>query len=271
MAIIDAYDHYQRGRGFSEATIRRRRSTITQFADLLLPKPIDRAALADVEDFLGQFTVARTRHAYRSDLRCFYTWAVTRELMPTNPTVLVDPVKIPRSLPRPFGPEAAVLMLVGSARVRQMVALGLYAGLRCAEIAVLDVADISTWSTPPVIVVRSGKGGKDRVVPAHPQLVGLLAERPRAGPMFANRRGVAVSSKAVSSSIRSHLRRCGIDGVPHQLRHTFATEMTRQAQGDIFTVATVMGHSSVNDTMRYAGWSGAGAEIIARMFGGEAA
>lgn len=208
----------------------------------------------------------RTRHAYRSDLRAFFGWAVNRDLLPDDPTVLVDPVKIPRSLPRPIGPEVNIALLVGSRRVRQMVGLGLYAGMRCGEIAAIDVADIATWSDPAVLTVRGGKGGRDRVIPMHPTLVDLLEDRPRSGPLFPNRRGVAVLAASVSQTIGRHLQRCGINATPHQLRHTFATEMTRRAQGDIFTVATVMGHSSVNDTMKYAGWSGAAAEIVARMF-----
>jgi integrase/recombinase XerD len=217
------------------------------------------------------FRAARTRHAYRSDLRSFFAWAVTRDLLPTNPAAAVDPIKIPRSLPRPIGPEIAVALLVGSRRTRQMVGLGLYAGLRCAEIAALDVSDVADWDEPGTIVVRAGKGGRDRVIPLHPDLAELLSARPKSGPMFPNAAGVPIQAASASATIRKHLQRCGINATPHQLRHTFATEMTKRAHGDVFTVATVMGHSSVNDTMRYAGWSGAGAEIVALMFGGDAA
>jgi integrase len=269
--ILDDYERYQTTRGFSPCTIKRRRTTLTQFGRLLSPKQFDRATLADVEEFLAMFPAARTRHAYKSDLCSFYGWSVTRELLPSNPAAQVDPVKVPRSLPRPIGPEIKVALLVGTRRIRQMVGLGLYAGLRCAEIAAVDVSDIATWSTPPTLVVRGGKGARDRVVPLHPELVELLADRPRSGPMFPNRAGRPVRASSVSQTIRRHLLRCGIDATPHQLRHTFATEMTRRARGDVFTVATVMGHSSVNDTMRYAGWSGAAAEIVALMFGGDAA
>lgn len=269
--ILDNYDTYQRTRGFSELTIKRRRSTLTRFCRFILPKPLDRAALGDVEEFLAMFRAPRTRHAYKSDLSSFFRWAVTRDLLPTNPVAQVDPVKIPRALPRPIGPEVQTALLTGSRRVRQMVGLGLYAGLRCAEIAALDVSDIADWSDPPNLVVRAGKGGRDRVVPMHPVLVELLRARPKAGPLFPNRQGRPVLAASVSQSIRRHLRQCGIDATPHRLRHSFATEMTRRARGDVFTVATVMGHSSVNDTMRYAGWAGAGAEIVAAMFPGDAA
>lgn len=270
--ILDNFDTYQLTRGFSPLTIKRRRSTLTRFCGFIRPKRLDRAVLGDVEDFLSMFRAPRTRHAYKSDLSSFFTWAVTRDLLPANPVAKVDPVKIPRSLPRPLGPEVEVALLTGARRVRQMVGLGLYAGLRCAEIAALDVSDIADWSTPPNIVVRGGKGGRDRVVPLHPALAELLYARPKAGPMFPNRQGQPVLAASVSQTIRRHLQRCGMPhATPHQLRHSFATEMTRRARGDVFTVATVMGHSSVNDTMKYAGWSGAAADIVAAMFPHDAA
>lgn len=268
--ILDGYDTYQRTRGFSPATLKRRRSTLTRFCKVIAPKSLGRATLADVEEFLGMFGAARTRHAYRSDLRSFFNWAVTRDLLPANPAALVDPIKIPRSLPRPIGPHVTLALLVGSRRVRQMVGLGMYAGLRCAEIAALDVGDIADWLDPPVLTVRSGKGGRDRMIPLHPALIELLMARPRAGALFPGPTGRPVQAASVSQAIRRHFERCGIDATPHQLRHQFASEMIRRANGDIFTVATVMGHSSVNDTMKYAGWSGAGAEIVASMFPGAA-
>lgn len=269
--ILDQFDAYQRTRGFAETTVKRRRGTMTRFAKFTEPKTLDRASLTDVEEFLGLYTAARTKHAYRSDIRCFYQWAVTRELLPLNPTVLVDPVKIPRSLPRPIGPEVAVALVTGSRRIRQMVGIGLYAGLRCAEIAALDVSDVATWSDPPLLTVRDGKGGRDRVIPMHPLLVELLEDRPRSGPLFPGRRGECVQAASVSQSIRRHFERCGIDATAHRLRHSFATEMTRRANGNIVAVAAVLGHSSMNDTMRYVGWAGESAGIIATMYTPKAA
>lgn len=265
MQLVDQFSRYQRGRGFSTETIRRRRRSLLQFARHLEPKTLERATLADIEEWLLGYRAARTRHAYRSDLRTFYGWATARDLLPLNPAALVDPVKVPKSLPRPIGDEVLAAMYTGSLRVRRMIGLGLLAGLRAGEIAALDASDVALHTKPPTIVVRAGKGGKDRVIPAHPMLVELLAGIP-AGPVFANQYGEPIKSKSCSQTIRAHLVRCGISATAHQLRHTFGTEMARAAKGNLLAVANVMGHGSMNTTRGYVGWSGEAEAIIADMF-----
>lgn len=271
--LIDAYARYQRSRGFSERTITRRTNTLKQFARLIAPAGPSKATREDVEHFLASKAAARTRHAYRSDLRTFYNWALRRELVDHDPTALIDPIKVPKSLPRPLHGDLDGLMLVGRIEMRRMVGLGLYAGLRCAEIAALDGADIIRHSSPPIIVVRNGKGGKDRVVPIRPQLLGLLADAPSSGPVFPNpATGRPVKPKSVSAAMKRHLEACGVDGVPHQLRHTFGTVAARAAQGDLQAVAAAMGHESLQTTKGYAAFDGGRlAPMFDRMDGGDAA
>lgn len=268
--LIDAYARYQRGRGFSERTVDRRTATLKQFARLIAPAGPARATVEDVENFLASKQSARTRHAYRSDLRTFYKWAVRRGLLPDDPTELIDPVKVPKSLPRPLHGDLDGLLLVGRIETRRMVALGLYAGLRCAEIAVLDGADIIRHTEPPILVVRDGKGSKDRVVPLRPELLMLLADAPLSGPVFPNRStGRPIRAKSVSAAIKRHLEACGVEGVPHQLRHTFGTNAARVAGGDLQAVAAAMGHGSLETTKGYAAFDGGRlAPLFAKMYGG---
>jgi integrase/recombinase XerD len=271
--LIEDYARYQRSRGFSERTIARRTTTLTLFAKLVAPAGPNDATMEDVENFLASKTSARTRHAYRSDLRTFYNWAIRRGLLTNDPTVLIDPIKVPKSLPRPLYGDLDGLMLVGRIEVRRMVALGLYAGLRCAEIAVLDGSDIHLHVIPPVLVVRDGKGAKDRVVPIRRPLVPLLRDAPRSGPVFPNHStGRPVKAKSVSAAIKRHLQACEVDGVPHQLRHTFGTTAAQAAGGDLQAVAVAMGHGSLETTKGYAAFDGGRlAPMFERMDGGDAA
>lgn len=265
--MIDQFTAYQRSRGFSEATIRRRTMTLGSFSRFLQPMDLAAAELGDVEEWLQTKRSARTRHAYQSDLRVFYTWAAKRDLVDDNPAALLDSIKVPKSLPRPIGDEIHAALLCGSLRTRRMVALGLYAGLRCAEIAAVDCGDVNTKTAPPVLVVRNGKGGKDRVVPLHPVLADLLADLPEHGPLF-TWAGRPVRPESVSRTIRRHLEGCGIDATPHQLRHTFGTEAYRVTR-NLLLVGGLMGHESTDTTKGYVGLAGDGAEAIGRMFGGD--
>lgn len=261
--LIDAYVAWQDGRAFSPRTTRRRRTTLRQFAELIHPRPFDAATLDDAETWLRSKASANTRHAYRSDLRGFYGWAVQRGHLDRNPVAALDPVRVPKGLPRPFrGDQFLHAFATADGPVQLMVGFGGFAGLRCAEIAALDYADLWTHTTPPLVVVRRGKGGKDRTVPMHPELVAALGRPPSAGPVFPGR-----SPEAVSKAIKRHLRRCGIDGVPHQLRHTFGTSAMAASRGDVVLVKTLMGHEDMNTTLRYSGWAGGpAAEVIRTMF-----
>lgn len=169
--------------------------------------------------------------ADRSDLRAFYGWAIDRGLMDVDPSAKLGSIKVPQALPRPFGDDVLGALTIGQLRTRRMVGLGLYAGLRCAEIAALQAQDVWLHSLPPVLVVRNGKGGKDRTIAMAPALVDLLRGTPSSGPVFPGRAAAAVRPATVSALIRRHLTRAGVDGTAHQLRHTFGTEFARQAGG----------------------------------------
>lgn len=206
----------------------------------------------DLEEFLSTKPAARTRHAYRSDLRTFYAWAVKRDVLTVDPAAGLDSVKVPKALPRPLGDEARSLLLHGDRVTRQMVALGLFAGLRCAEIAGLCGEDVWMHGDECTIVVRDGKGGKDRSIPMSSELREVLGKVSSSGPLFPGKNGRrTVTPGTVSARIRRHLARAGIDATPHQLRHTFGTAVARRSGGDVVLTATWMGHGSTDTTMGY--------------------
>lgn len=260
---------HMRYRNLSKATIRRRRATLALFSRYLAPKDLVLATHDDIETFLGTRTAARTKHAYRSDLRVFYQWLTDKGILETSPAAKIAGVKVPKSLPRPL-PVAEVMgtLTFGSRPVRRMIALALFAGLRCHEIAQLHAEDVWLHGQPPMVVVRHGKGAKDRAIPMHPELVSLLRDIPPSGPVFPGRNHPTMRPYSVSSAIARHLERAGIDGTPHQIRHVFGTELARQSGGDLLLTATLMGHESTATTMGYVRLTpGLAGAVVATMYG----
>lgn len=269
--MIDQFMKHQRYRGLSRATMERRRDVLRQFQRFIEPLSLEQATAEHLEEFIGSKRAPRTKHAYRSDLRVFYAWAMSHKLVAENPALALDTIRVPKPLPRPLAPAvAATLLYFGSRPVRVMIALALFAGLRTFEIAGLDGSDVWLHSTPPTIVVRNGKGTKDRSVPIHPTLRELLAGMPTAGPLFPSRlTGRAMVPESVARAMSRHMQMGGVDATPHQLRHTFVTEVAHRSGGDMRLTADLAGHESMNTTLGYVRLLRTdGAEVIGRMFPG---
>lgn len=238
-------------RSLSAATIKRRTTSLGSFERWMAPASITTATGADVEEWLSTFIAARTRAAYRADLGAFYRWAQRRQVVEHSPVADTDPIRVPKSLPRPIAVDA-VPMIVAAAPMplRLALALAAYAGLRRAEIINVTTADVQLVPRP-VLAVRNGKGGKDRIVPLHPALVAMLSGVRNDGSHL-----VPMSYDALGRAVSAHLARMGVVGTLHQFRHSFGTEMARVLDGNLVAVGALMGHENPATTQGYVGWGG---------------
>ena len=248
MRLVDAFIDHQRYLGHAGRTMSRRRSTLEQLAAYLHPRPLFEMTGADLEGFLGHWACAQTRTSYFGDVRAFFVWAYKRELIDGDPTVKVDRPKVPQRQARPIA-VGDVRHLIDSTvdpTARRMIMLAALGGLRCSEIAGLHGDDV--FVEDRVLVVRQGKGNKDRIVPMSAELRLGLAQVPR-GALFPG-----VGGPRVGKIITRELRRCGIVARPHDLRHSFGTQAAIALRGDLVKLASIMGHASTTTTERYVRW-----------------
>ncbi len=126
----------------------------------------------------------QTRHVYTRQLAAFYHWAIRARIIVDDPTEEVVRPRLPRPLPRPMDPtDLCHALEVADDRKGAMLALAAYAGLRCQEIAGLRIEDVD-FKRKRILVVH-GKGGKERVVPLHPEVaVRLQRIAPKYGYVF---------------------------------------------------------------------------------------
>lgn len=146
------------------------------------------------------------------------------------------------------------------ARDKAILATLFGAGLRRSEAARLELADYD--ADGGTLRVRSGKGGKERLVPlatgAADALEDWLAVRgSESGPLFQpiNKGGHiqprGLSSQAVYDLCVKRSRQAGVtDFAPHDARRTLASNALDASQ-DVIAVSGLLGHSSVNTTARY--------------------
>ena len=132
-------------------------------------------------------------------------------------------------------------------------------GIRVGEAARADVSDLDVREG--VLLVRSRKGRKDRIVPVQGRaavaLGTYLAEacpellkRPDAA-LFVSRHGARLSIVGRRAAVRRHGEAIGLRISPHTLRHTCATHLLR-GRADIRHVQELLGHRSLTTTALYA-------------------
>lgn len=259
--MIEEFLDHQRVRGFSPRTVNRRAWSLGLWNDYV-SGGLSTATATDVERFLLRWPSAQSRYSVRSDLNQAYRYWERRWGWP-NPVAGTDAPRLRRRAATPI-PPAEVRRAIGSAGgvVRPMIALGAFAGLRCSEIAALTGADIHREAGR--VVVREGKGGNDRVLPLAAE---LAAELDLAGVVGAGALFPGITGAGVGDRIRRHFRAIGVEGRPHDLRHSFGTEVAKRANGNLVLVARLMGHASVTTTQRYVSWSPDGRELVAGLYG----
>jgi integrase/recombinase XerD len=134
-------------------------------------------------------------------------------------------------------------------RNRAAVALMLHAGLRVEEVSLLSAADITIGERSGSVLVRNGKGSKQRTVPlsliARISIAPWLDLKPDAASLF------DLTTRSLQRIVSDIGNRIGVpDLTPHWLRYTFAKKL-EQSGVAIDTIRDLLGHNSIETTRRY--------------------
>ena len=214
-----------------------------------------------------------------SSLRSFYAYYFKREMIHTNPTVLVDVPKIhQKSIIRLEADEVALLLdyiehggddLTGQKKVYYektkdrdlaLVTLLLGTGVRVSECVGLDIEDVD-FKNNGIKVTR--KGGNEMVVYFGPEvekaLKNYLEVRKNIVPveghehaLFYSTQRKRIGIQAVENLVKKYARQVTTTKkiTPHKLRSTYGTALYQET-GDIYLVADVLGHKDVNTTKKH--------------------
>ena len=223
MHDIDAFVDQQRANGLQLATVNRRVAALKTFFDFLAEES---------DDLSWPNPVRFKRHAG----------------------------KRPRALPRDVRDEdiERVWEVMVSARDRAWFALMVRAGLRVGEVVDLAVSDIlrPAEGDPPARVRVCGKGRKERIVlltaDAYAVLEAWLRVRPTTDDrhVFLNGRGQPLTANGLQWVLHQYGQQVGLNLTPHQLRHTFARQLT-EAGMPITSLSKLLGHTQITTTQIY--------------------
>ena len=236
--------------------------------------PIEQVSSAEVKyyiDFLlAQGLKAHTINCHLSSIRKFYDYLQDEEeLAITNPVARGLALRVPHPLPKYVKDNdvAVFLKRVKKPRDLAIFMLMLRCGLRVDEVAglTLDAVDYNRSQ----ILVKSGKGAKDRVVYiSHDAAIALarylqirlitvekkvfLVEKGKS-------RGKPISVRGIQKRIEYYSTKGGTKISCHQLRHTMATQLLN-ADADLVSIQEILGHTRIKTTQRYSKLSNLKAE-----------
>jgi site-specific recombinase XerD len=223
MNDIDVFVDQQRATGLKPATVNRRVAALKTFFDFLAE---------ETGDLSWPNPVRYKRHAG----------------------------KRARHLPRDLRDEdlERVWEVISSSRDRAWFALMVRAGLRVGEVVDLKLGDMLSKAQDgqPGRLRVYGKGRKERVVllsaAAYGVLEAWLRERAETEEtaIFLNERGQPLSANGIQWLLHGYGQQAGFDLTPHQLRHTFARQVT-EAGMPVTSLGKLLGHAQITTTQIY--------------------
>jgi site-specific recombinase XerD len=227
--------------------------------------PIDEVNSEDIKRYidilLDKRLTAQTINAHLIALRRFYGYLideVTSRI--SNPVSRGMSLRVPNPLPQHLqDPEVTrFFKAVTKPRDTAIFMIMLRCGLRVEEVAGLTLRDIDYSRSQ--IMVRCGKGNKDRVVYISNDAASALAKYLRKRPVTLEKgiflvekgvyRGKPISVRGIQKRVEYYSKKSGIKVSCHQLRHTMATQLLN-ADADIVTIQDLLGHSRIKTTQRY--------------------
>lgn len=234
----------------------------------------DEPSVIDITaDSIGRYQIARSTKAPAtiakdlSAIRSYCRWCVRAKLRTDDPTLDLEWPKKIEPIPRALKARelrqleailAAPLPLLNTkarhvqSRHKRAILLMLYCGLRSSEVPALDWRDVDL--DEETLIVRDGKGGKDRALPLHARVLENLSLTPEAkqiGAVVGHLDGRPISPTSMPHIFSDrYLGGLGLHISAHMLRHTFAVQLLRGG-ADIRQIQTLLGHASLETTQRY--------------------
>jgi integrase/recombinase XerD len=281
-AYAQRYKRWQMERNYSHHTYGNRERTLRAFAawcaerGLVRPHDITKPILERWQRHLylhrkpdGQPLSPHSQRGHTEPLIAFFKWLARENYILTNPASDLQLPRIGRRLPRTILTIAETEKVLGVCKVSTPVGIRdramletLYStGLRRQELIDLKLYDVD--ADRGVVLVREGKGRKDRMIPIGSRALAWIEKyredvRPEFasgaddGTLFLTVMGTAFKPNRLAEIARFYIDGAAIGkrGACHIFRHTMATLML-EGGADIRYIQAILGHTQLSTTEIY--------------------
>lgn len=219
---------------------------------------------------------ARTINRRLSSLSAFIQWGLGQKWIASNPMQNIHQIRSSPSAPRwldkreQFALQRAIERDLQLAKLRypkrwvtrrrdaSLVLFMLHTGLRLSEAVALQMGDIQLSERKGSVLVRNGKGSKQRQVPLNTEARRALSAwfEVRSGNDFVwtaveGYQELGLSGRAVQRVLNRYAQEADLPALtPHVLRHTFGKNLVN-AGVSLEKVASLLGHENLNTTRMY--------------------
>ena len=202
-------------------------------------------------------------------LRVFFKWMTRSHHLLFNPAAELELPKVEKRLPRHVLSVAEVEQVINQADVadplglrdRAMLETLYSSAIRRQELIELALVDLDLERG--TLMIRQGKGKKDRMVPVGERACAWLDKylrevrptlnaEPDEGTLFLSVSSEKLSANRLSEIVKSYIDSAGLPrvGSCHLLRHACATHMLENG-ADIRYIQELLGHESLSTTEVY--------------------
>jgi integrase/recombinase XerD len=269
-------------KNYSENTVSNREFLLRQFIQwcrergIADPVEVTRPVLERYQRYLfhyrkknGEPMSFRSQHSRLVPLRMWFRWLTRQNHLLHNPASELELPKLGQPLPKNILSASEVEQILQFCDVADPIGLRdravmevLYStGIRRGEIVALKLYDLSL--DRGVLLVRQGKGKKDRYVPIGERAIAWLekyvrearpqlAAEPDDMTVFLTAQGEPFSRDHMTGTIKARIdaAKLGKTGACHIFRHTMATLMHENG-ADIRFIQEILGHVKLETTQIY--------------------
>ena len=243
-------------RRYAENTARTYVSLFALFINHFKGKELLEINERDIRDYLMLIVKRGYSASYQNQMLNAIKFYYEQVLNMPNRYYEIDRPLKERKLPKVLSEEevARILSNIANLKHRAIIMTIYSAGLRISEVLNLRIEDI--LSDNQMIMVRGGKGSKDRTTVLSEKTLGVLRRyyvdyRPKQW-LFEGQNGGSYSTTSIQNIFKKALKKSGITkkATVHTLRHSFATHLLEHGT-DLRYIQALLGHSSSKTTEIY--------------------
>lgn len=249
---------WMRQKRYSESTIKTYLSFVRQFFAVRPELSWNGVKTEDITKYNFEYFMAGCR-SFSSQNQWFNAIKLYLKVHELDMGELQDIERPRRSRPLPnvLSKEEVrrILEVKGNLKHRTMLSLIYACGLRRSELLNLKPDDVA--SQRKLLIIRQGKGRKDRVVPISDKIIRMLREyykayQPERWLFEGQKPGTPYSPKSLSSVLKQAVDKAGIkkNVTLHWLRHSYATHLLESGT-DLRYIQELLGHKSSRTTEIY--------------------